>query len=96
MNLVRIPTYHWQLISGIDRKERQAKEGMGFRGAESSEKGQTRNQPQVWVSASALGSRDRHEFTLLGRAWPRIMSMVRFLPLRSSSDTNRHRPVWEQ
>ena len=43
----------------------------------------------AWASPRAQGSRQRHAITLLGRAWPRIMSMVRFLTPRPFFGSNR-------
>ena len=52
-------------------------------------RGRIRKKTLAWASPRAQGSRQRHAITLLGRAWPRIMSMVRFLTPRSFFGSNR-------
>ena len=52
-------------------------------------RGRIRKKTLAWASPRAQGSRQRHAITLLGRAWPRIMSMVRFLTPRPFFGSNR-------
>ena len=78
-----------QRAPGVERTGLSGQEWEEFTIHKIDIRGRIRKKTLAWASPRAQGSRQRHAITLLGRAWPRIMSMVRFLTPRSFFGSNR-------